>query len=109
MAELVAEHLPQFCPQTNLYRLDSGQHILVTRIEGTEIPMPRVALPLYGMLQGIVEDTAPCPTEVFLCDETGRVIDADGDPANGMTALLRLAGGTDFDTAVQKAEEALNG
>ena len=107
MAELIAEALPQFAPQTNLYRLDSGQHILVTRIAGADIPMPAVALPLYGMLQGLVEDTAPCPTEVFLCDENARPLDADGDPTNGLTALLRLAGGTDFDTAVQKAEEAL--
>lgn len=107
MAELLAEGLPQFAPQTNLYRLDDGQHILVTRIEG-DVPVPAVALPLTGFLQGHVGDTAPMPTEVFLCDENARLVDADGDPTNGMTALLRLAGGTTFDDAVRVAEQHLD-
>ncbi|WP_301546719.1 hypothetical protein [Gordonia sp. X0973] len=50
---------------------------------------------------------APTPTDVFLADEYGQPIDADGDPTNGLTALLRLAGGTGFDVACQKAEELL--
>ena len=105
VAELIAEALPQFAPQTNLYRLDSGQHILVTRIVG-ELPLPPV---LAGAMSGVpIGVTEPIPTEVFLCDENARLIDADGDPTNGMTALLRLAGGTTFDDAVRVAEQHLD-
>lgn len=104
MSELLAEALPQFAPCTNLYRLDDGQHILVTRAGG-EIPLPPVLASVMGGVP--IGETLPIPTEVFLCDENAQLIDADGDPTNGMTALLRLAGGTDFDTAVRVAEQHL--
>lgn len=105
MSELLAENLPQYLPTTNLYRLDDGQHILVTKGQG-DVPVP----PQLGALLGGVPigETLPMPTEVFLCDENARLIDADGDPTNGMTALLRLAGGTTFDDAVRVAEQHLD-
>ena len=106
MAELLAGGLPLFAPHTNLYGGGSGLPIWVTR-SGGDVPVPAVALPLTGFLQGHVGDTAPMPTEVFLCDENARLVDADGDPTNGMTALLRLAGGTTFDDAVRSAEQHL--
>ena len=34
------------------------------------------------------------PTEVFLADEHATVLDADDNPANGMTPLLRCDGPT---------------
>ena len=105
MSELLAEGLPQFAPCTNLYRLDTGHHILVTRVSG-EVPVPPAVLPVLGVIE--VGVTEPMPTEVFLCDENARLIDADGDPTNGMTALLRLAGGTTFDDAVRVAEQHLD-
>lgn len=104
MAELIAENLTHLCPQTNLYRLSGGQHVLVT-VPDTErlddIPF------IPGMPGAVKFETPPTPTDVFLADEYGRPVDADGDPTNGLTALLRLAGGTGFDVACQKAEELL--
>lgn len=103
MAELIARALPQYAPSTNHYRLDDGRHILVTR--PTAIPVPPALAVLLGAAP--VERTEAAPVEVFLCDADARLIDADGDPTNGMTALLSLPPGTSFDEAVEAAKEAL--
>ena len=104
MAELIAESLSQFAPQTNHYRLDDGRHVLVTRAVD-DLPVPEGLAPILGAIK--VDKTEPTPVEVFLCDENAVVIDADGDPTNGMTALLRLDPGTTFDEAVTATEQEL--
>lgn len=101
MAELITAALPQFAPQTNHYRLDDGRHVLVTRA-ADDLPVPEALAPVLGAIK--VERTEPAPVEVFLCDENATLIDADGDPANGMTPLLRLDPGTTFDEAIAAAE-----
>lgn len=77
--------LPGWVPVTRLYRHGSGQHVAVSVID-------------FYTARG---------TEVFLCDKQGIAIDADGDPANGLTALLRLPAGTNFADACAAAESFL--
>ena len=104
MAELLARALPQYAPTTNLYRLDDWRHILVTRAAEV-LPVPPGLAAILGAVK--VDKTDPAPVEVFLCDAYSGLIDADGDPTNGMTALLQLDPGTSFDEAVEAAKEAL--
>lgn len=73
------------CPVTRLYRADDGQHYAVSCCD-------------FFTAQH---------TEVFLADEHGTVIDADGDPGNGLTALVRWDESMDHDTAVQRLTEWL--
>lgn len=97
-ATLLAENLTHFCPVTNHYQCSDGRYLLVT--------YPRVdvlaaiagealsdALTLLGIAEGPQTlSHQPANTEVFSSDEAARVLDADGDPANGMTPLLRCDG-----------------
>ncbi|SHT86434.1 Uncharacterised protein [Mycobacteroides abscessus subsp. bolletii] len=88
-ATLIDENLRQFCPTTNHYRCTDGErvwHLLVT------IP----SLDSVGMISEILGTTLPAAeshlvrhADVFLADENAAVIDADGNPANGMTALAQ--------------------
>lgn len=105
MAELIAVALPQYAPTTNHYRLDDGRHILVTRAAEV-LPVPPGLAAILGAVK--VDKADPAPVEVFLCDADARLIDADGDPTNGMTALLSLDPATSFDEAVAAAEVALS-
>lgn len=86
--------MPQFCPVTNLYRLVDGRCVLITVKSGP------VIAGLAEALQVPLAPLAAAPTEVFLADEDGTLIDADGDPANGMTALVRLPPGTTHEEAL---------
>lgn len=104
MATLIAESLPQFAPHTNHYRLSDGRHVLVTRA-ADDLPVPEALAPILGAIK--VERTEPAPVEVFLCDENAQPIDADGDPTNGLTPLVRLAPGTTHDEALVQAEKYL--
>ena len=78
--------LPHWVPHTRLYRHEeSGRHIAVS----------------------VIDFYDATGTEVFLCDEQGVAIDADGDPANGLTPLLELPHGTTFEQACAAAEPLL--
>ena len=78
--------LPHWVPHTRLYRHEeSGRHIAVS----------------------VIDFYDATGTEVFLCDEQGVAIDADGDPANGLTPLLELPPGTTFEQACAAAEPLL--
>ena len=97
MSDLIAAALPQFAPTTHLYRLDDGRHVLICVPDDLfEVP-PEIAAP--G-----VEHVAPSPTLVFLADEHGVVIDADGDPCNGLTALAQYPTGTTHTQALDLLE-----
>ena len=79
-------NLPHWVPHTRLYRHEeSGRHIAVS----------------------VIDFYDATGTEVFLCDEQGVAIDADGDPANGLTPLLILDVGTTFEEACAAAEPLL--
>ncbi len=99
--ELISEGLVQFAPTTNLYRLDDGRHVLVT-VPADDMPVTEGALPIVSGFK--VAKVEPGPTEVFLADEHGVPIDADGDPANGLTPLLRCAPGTTHEQALEELE-----
>lgn len=98
-AILLWENDSRYCPVTNLYRCADGRHLLVTypRLDvlGTIAGLPGMAetLEAVGIQVGphSQHQAEQLCTEVFLADENGCVVDADGDPANGMTALLRCA------------------
>lgn len=101
---LIESALPQFAPTTNHYLLDGGQHILITRADDIQ-PVPEG---LVQFVAGIrVDEVIPPQVEVFLCDENAQPIDADGDPTNGLTPLLRLDPDTSFNDACAAADEEL--
>lgn len=89
-ATLVGEKLRQFCPTTNHYSCTDGDqiwHLLIT------VP----SLDSVGTINEILGTALPAAqsqlmqhAEVFLADENAVVIDADADPANGMTALAKV-------------------
>ncbi|UQE73828.1 hypothetical protein MYK68_15840 [Gordonia sp. PP30] len=106
MTELIAESLPQFAPATNLYRLGDGRYVLVT-VPADAMPVPEGVLPIVSGFK--VARVEPAPTEVFLADEYGTPIDADGDPANGMTPLLRCAPGTTHEEALAQLGAEVTG
>lgn len=91
MTELITESLPQFAPTTNMYRLADGRYVIVT-VPADDLPVSGQAVPLLSSVR--VATVAPMPTEVFLVDENAVVLDADGDPSNGMTPLATFPAGT---------------
>lgn len=101
-AVLVTENLTQYCPITNLYRCSDGKYLLVTfpRLDvlGTLAGLSGMAETLAAVGVSPVQvdpiQVAAMSTEVFASDEDGKVLDADGDPANSMTPLLRCDGPT---------------
>ena len=99
---LVAESLPQFINTTNCYQL-GDQFVLVSVPDVDAIA--KLAIPGVPSLVSVA--SPPMPTEVFLCDENAQPIDADGDPTNGLTPLVRLAPGTTHDEALVQAEKYL--
>lgn len=72
--------LTNMCPVTKLYRASDGQHYAI------------MCADFYTAQH----------TEVFLADERGMLIDADGDPANGLTALVRWDEQMDHDIAAAR-------
>ena len=102
MADLISAALPQFAPTTNLYLLADGRYVLVT-VPVDDMPVTEGVLPIVSGFK--VAKTEPGQTEVFLADEHGVPIDADGDPANGLTALLRLPPGTTHEQALEELEK----
>lgn len=86
-AELLDSDCSWMPPTTWHVRGADGIYLLVT------------VLDLARGLPGVVADILNLPTGVlvFLADSSGRAVDADGDPANGMTPLYSLDDGTHID------------
>ncbi|WP_419538940.1 DUF7572 family protein [Mycobacteroides abscessus] len=94
-AELISEFLPQFCPKTNLYRCTDGDttwYLLITVASAESL----------GNLLGIPVNMLHLPqtVDVFLSDENAVVLDADSNPANGLTALCRIDGCSSHEAAL---------
>ncbi|AUV60807.1 minor tail protein [Mycobacterium phage Rem711] len=89
-ATLIAEALPQFCPTTNHYRCSDGKYLLIT--VPTLDPIGTLAETL-GIVVPVAKSHLPTTVDVFLADERATVLDADGDPANGMTPLATFPAG----------------
>lgn len=97
---LVSERLPQFCPTTNFYAVDDGTYLLVT--------VPRFDVPgsieaSTGIMLPISVNHIPTHADVFLADENAVVLDADGDPANGLTPIARVEDCDTFEAALSAA------
>jgi len=98
-ATLVAENLSQFCPTTNLYSCADGRHLLVT-VPRFDIP---AAIESFGMSLPISVTHIPTHADVFLADANAVVLDADDNPANGLTPLVRVPDCDDFAQALAEA------
>ena len=79
-AELLDSDCCWMPPTTWWCHGSDGRYLLVTDLElhrtTPDVPSSRLRLPT-GVL-------------VFLADDRGQVVDADGDPTNGLTPLARL-------------------
>lgn len=95
-AVLYAESLPQFAPRTNQY--NCGDHYLLVTVPAADIPVPAGLLPTIGSMK--VGEIVCGPTAVFLCDENAQVLDADGDPTNGLTPIATFPPGTTHEDAL---------
>lgn len=82
-ATLVAANLTQFCPTTHHYLLSDGRHVLVT-VASMDVPE---SLEAFGIRVPISKVQLPAGADVFLSDAAATVLDADDNPANGMTPL----------------------
>lgn len=87
-AELVAEGLSQFCPTTNHYRCSDGKYLLVTKPTLDSIGTLSKTL---GVTVPVAASHLPVSVDVFLSNANAEVLDSDGDPANGLTPIARLA------------------
>lgn len=76
--------MTHFHPVTNHYRCSDGVWLLVTVMRMDSPPEPVGTL---GVRPAVIRTEAATKAAVFLSDENAVVLDADGDPANGMTPL----------------------
>ncbi|MGP3708473.1 DUF7572 family protein [Gordonia paraffinivorans] len=84
-AYLVAEALPWHAPVTNLYRTEDDTYYAVLVLDPVAMEQHRAD---WGIKVPVAVSHVPPTVSVYLSDENGRVIDYDGDPANGMTPIL---------------------
>ena len=82
-ATLVAENVSHFPESTNFYECSDGQWLLVT-VASLDMPdtVEMFGVRLPGSKVEMVTTVA-----VFLSDSEQNVLDADGDPSNGLTPL----------------------
>ena len=80
-AELMAEDIVGYRPVTNLYLCSDDQCLLVM------VPSPPTDIAGSFGFGSFTLSEDPEPVAVFLADVDGVVLDADGDPSNGMTPL----------------------
>jgi hypothetical protein len=80
---LITENVPQFCPITNHYHCSDDTWLLVT-VASWNLGDP---MEFFGIPVPIAHIQLPTAVDIFLSDENQNVLDADGDPANGMTPL----------------------
>lgn len=93
-ATLRQENLKRYCPTTNLYEC-TDRWLLVTA------PCTDALQELAGGLMiPIMRSHIPKRVDVFLSDESGAVLDADGDPSNGMTPVARFEGAATHEEAL---------
>ncbi|MCV7358469.1 DUF7572 family protein [Mycolicibacterium fluoranthenivorans] len=98
-ATLVTENVSHFCPMTNFYQCSDGTYLLVT--------IPRLSTDMVHEMLGvrvpIVQLHLPDTADVFRADADAVVLDADGDPSNGMTPLVSVPGCEVFAEALAAA------
>lgn len=87
-AELVARMLPQFCPTTNHYKCSDGKYLLVTK---PTLDSVGTLMKTLGITVPVAASHLPPNVDVFLSNADAEVLDADGDPSNGLTPIASTA------------------
>lgn len=82
-AVLASSNLTQFCPTTHHYQCSDGTWLLVT-VVNLDVPE---TLGTFGVRPATARMQVATKAAVFLSDQDASVVDADGDPSNGMTPL----------------------
>lgn len=99
-ATVVQERVSHFCPTTNFYATSDGRHLLVTV---PRFDVARSVEAATGLTIPISVSHLPTHADVFLADENAVVLDADGDPANGLTPIARVEDCDTFEAALSAA------
>ncbi|WJR31910.1 hypothetical protein P3F83_15165 [Mycobacteroides immunogenum] len=89
-ATLISENLRQFCPTTNHYRCTDGERVWYVLVTVPSLDSVGMINEILGATMPVAESHLVGHADVFLADENAAVIDADGNPANGMTALAKV-------------------
>lgn len=105
-AKLKAEGLSQFCPTTNFYECSDGKHLLVTV---PTLDSPGTLAQTLGIVVPVAQSHMPKRVDVFLADSNATVLDADDNPANGMTPLFSYDDCESHDDALLRAGYELVG
>ncbi|QGJ92018.1 hypothetical protein SEA_KEELAN_54 [Gordonia phage Keelan] len=80
--QVIEKNMPGKCPVSNLYKVDDGTYLVVTVLN------PYALRGIFAEMNGTTQLSHIQPSvEVFLCDERGMFIDADGNIENGLNAL----------------------
>ncbi|WP_431840636.1 DUF7572 family protein [Gordonia hongkongensis] len=105
---LVAEALPHMPPTTNLYRTGDGGYLAVLVVD--VLGMGSI-LTSMGVQVPVARSHITPEVSVFHSDENGVLVDADGDPLNGLTPYASTDPECDvvvrLDSAVTTHAEAL--
>lgn len=108
-AQLVKDFVPQFCPITKHYLCEGGdydgQYLLVT-VVSMDVPG---SVELFGIAVPISRVQLPTSVDVFLSDAEENVLDADGDPSNGMTPVAAFEVDTHEDALAALGYEVIGG
>lgn len=102
-ATLVGQGLSRYCPTTNHYYCGDGPDGIFLLVTIARYDVPGSIETLTGIKLPINVVQLPTHADVFLSDADANVLDADGDPANGMTPLVRVPDCDDFATALAAA------
>lgn len=102
-ATLVGHGLSQFCPTTNHYFCGDGPDGVFLLVTIARYDVPASIEACTGIRLPVSSVNFPTHADVFLSDADANVLDADGDPANGMTPLLRVPDCNDFAAALAEA------
>lgn len=98
-ATLLEFGVGRYCPVTNHYSCDDGTYLLITV---NQLQIENVAKRLGLAASGPIRKSQVRGqnTDVFLSNERGDVIDADDNPANGMTPVHVYPPGTSHEEAL---------
>lgn len=91
-ATLIDENLRQFCPTTNHYRCTDGERVWYLLITIPSLDSVGMINEILGTALPVAESHLVQHADVFMADENAVVVDADSNPANGMTALAKVPG-----------------
>lgn len=106
--QIVEENLPSYFPISNLYKVIGEDTYFIVTVKN-----PIDLLDMFINVGTATQLKHVDPgVEVFLANERGMVVDADGNPENGLTAIASTDPNTfalgHFPATITTHEEALN-